>query len=261
MVIPSFRRSPVQAALPPAHAFAPIVPVLVEAARARRIRRAVGITRNVSTLVTTVPFVPLPARVAAGAVTGVATAVDAVLRPAGERPATPSVPPPDDDAIVHDPALFAADAASAITAGAVAASQVLVSTARRPAVRRTVRILLVAGAVITVGVLGYRLVVAPAVERRRQRRREATALVVLPDVLEPAEAPATPAIVPGPATETATLGADGVQGPIEAAPVEVDPAPRRRVRRRPAAEAASGPAGPATTIPADDLPAPSRDAG
>jgi hypothetical protein len=137
--------------------------------------------------VTTVPFVPLPARVAAGALTGVATVVDAALRPFGERPAVPSTLPPDDDQILHDPALFAADAASALATGALAAGRALATGVRHPFVRRSVTVVAVAGVVISVGALGYRLVVGPVLERRRRRRRDAMALIALPDeMVQPA---------------------------------------------------------------------------
>lgn len=189
---------------------AAVAPLVPEAARSRHIRRAVGVTRNVSTIVTTVPFVPLPARVAAGALTGVATVVDAALRPIGERAPVPASPQPDDDAILHDPALFAADAASALAAGALAAGQAIVRGSRSPLLRRSITVVAVTGVVVTVGTLGYRLVVRPALERRRQRRRDAMALIVLPDaVLEApvmaADAPEATAI---PAAEMATAPVD-----------------------------------------------------
>jgi hypothetical protein len=165
---------------------AAVAPLVPEAARSRHIRRAVGVTRNVSTIVTTVPFVPLPARVAAGALTGVATAVDAALRPFGERPTAPTAPPPDDDQILHDPALFAADAASALATGALAAGRALATGVTSPLLRRTVKIAAIAGVVVSIGALGYRLVVAPALRRRRQRRHDAMALIVVPEeVLTP----------------------------------------------------------------------------
>ncbi|MCU0505416.1 MAG: hypothetical protein MUE82_06525 [Chloroflexi bacterium] len=189
---------------------AAVAPLVPEAARSRHIRRAVGVTRNVSTIVTTVPFVPLPARVAAGALTGVAMAVDAALRPIGEGRPVPASPPPDDDAILHDPALFAADAASALATGALAAGQAIVRGSRSPLLRRSVAVVAVTGVVVTVGALGYRLVVRPALERRRQRRHDAMALIVLPDaVLEaPAMAADAPEATAIPAAETATAPVD-----------------------------------------------------
>ena len=189
---------------------AAVAPLVPEAARSRHVRRAVGVTRNVSTIVTTVPFVPLPARVAAGAVTGVAMAVDAALRPLGERPPVPASPPPDDDAILHDPALFAADAASALATGALAAGQAIVRGSRSPLLRRSVTVVAVTGVVVTVGALGYRFVVRPALERRRQRRHDAMALIVLPDaVLEaPVMADDAPEESAIPAAETAAAPVD-----------------------------------------------------
>lgn len=180
----SLRRRPTQEET--ATLLAAVAPLVPEAARSRHIRRAVGVTRSVSTIVTTVPFVPLPARVAAGALTGVATVVDAALRPLGERPAAPAAPQPDDDEILHDPALFAADAASALATGALAAGQALVAGVRSPLLRRTVMVAGIAGVVVSVGALGYRLVIGPALRRRRQRRHDAMALIALPDqVLQP----------------------------------------------------------------------------
>jgi hypothetical protein len=171
---------------------AAVAPLVPDVARSRHIRRAVGVTRNVSTIVTTVPFVPLPARVAAGALTGVATAVDAALRPMGERAPVPTAPQPNDDEILHDPALFAADAASALAAGALAAGQAIARGSRSPLLRRSVTVVAVTGIVVTVGALGYRFVVGPALARRRQRRQDAMALIVLPDAVLQAPA-ATPA--------------------------------------------------------------------
>ncbi len=199
--LPSRRRPSPEETASLLAAVAPLVP---EAARSRHIRRAVGVTRNVSTMVTAVPFVPLPARVAAGALTGVATVVDAALRPAGERPAVPSAPPPDEDEILHDPALFAADAASALATGALAAGHAIVAGARHPVLRRSVKIVAVAGVVISVGVVGYRLVVGPAIERRRRRRHDAMALIVLP---EETPASAGPAGVEAEATRAVDEGA------------------------------------------------------
>lgn len=243
MAILPLRRSPARTVLLPLVPVpAPIAPLVAEAARAKRIRRAVGVARNVSALVTAVPFVPLRARVAAGAVTGVAAAVDAALRSAGERLVSPSAPQPDDDAILHDPALFAADAASVLTTGAVAASQALVSTARHPVVRRTVRVAIVAGIIFTVSVVGYRLVVAPALERRRQRRRDAMVPVVAPDTFDVAEA------APATGDEVVAEAAGDVPAPVAveaAAAAESAPVPHRRPRRKRTA----------------DLPAPASDAG
>lgn len=194
---------------------AAVAPLVPDAARSRRIRQAVGVTRNISTIVTTVPFVPLPARVAAGALTGVATVVDAALRPFGERPAVPATPPPSDDEILHDPALFAADAASALATGALAAGHAIAAGARHPLLRRSVTVVAVAGIVVSVGALGYRLVVGPVLERRRRRRRDAMALIVLPDeALQPA-----PPVVEASAPEDRETAVDAPAGeaPADAA--------------------------------------------
>ncbi len=167
------------------HAPAPIVlptlPIDLESVHTRRVRKAVGYTRNVATVATAVPFMPLPARVAAGALTGVAAVVDSALRPSSERPAVPAKPAPTDDDILHDPALFAADAAGALATGVLAAGEALVVTARSPLLRRTLKVGLVASVVITVGALGYKLVVGPALVRRRERRSREMALIVLPE--------------------------------------------------------------------------------
>jgi hypothetical protein len=197
---------------------AAVAPLVPEAARSRHIRRAVGVTRNISTIVTTVPFVPLPARVAAGALTGVATVVDAALRPLGERQAAPAAPPPDDDQILHDPALFAADAASALAAGALAAGQALVTGAKSPLLRRTVKIAAIAGVVVSVGAFGYRLVVAPALRRRRQRRHDAMALIVVPEQAPQPSPEAGTAVAAEAAGEPViAVPADGAEGPISVA--------------------------------------------
>ena len=170
-----------------AHTSAPIVmptlPIDLQSVHTRRVRKAVGYTRNVATVATAVPFMPLPARLAAGAITGVATVVDSALRPLSERPSKPAKPAPTDDEILHDPALFAADAAGALATGVLAAGEALAVSARSPLLRRTLKVGVVASVVITVGALGYRLVVGPALVRRRERRSREMALIVVPDAM------------------------------------------------------------------------------
>ncbi len=175
----------------PAPIVMPTLPIALESVHTRRVRKAVGYTRNVATVATAVPFMPLPARLAAGAVTGVATVVDSALRPSSERPTQPAKPAPTDDEILHDPALFAADAAGALATGFLAAGEALAVTARSPLLRRTLKVGLVASAVITVGALGYKLVVGPALVRRRERRSREMALIVVPDETVAAPAAAT----------------------------------------------------------------------
>ncbi len=211
--MPSLLRSRGQS--PADHLPAPIVlpelPVDTGSVHTRRVRKAVGYTRNVATVATAVPFMPLPARVAAGAVTGVATVVDAALRPSTERPAGTMKPAPTDDEILHDPALFAADAAGALATGVLAAGEALVVSAKSPALRRVLKMGVVASVVITVGALGYKLVVGPALVRRMEAKKRERALIVLSDTTD-ATILTTPVSVPD---------ADGIVGGGEAGIADV----------------------------------------
>lgn len=185
-------RGPSTAAHTPAPFVMPTLPIDLQSVHTRRVRKAVGYTRNVATVATAVPFMPLPARLAAGAVTGVAAVVDSALRPLSERPSQPARPAPTDDEILHDPALFAADAAGALATGVLAAGEALVVSARSPLLRRTLKVGVVASVVITVGALGYKLVVGPALVRRRERRSREMALIVVPDAMGTAAPDAAP---------------------------------------------------------------------
>jgi hypothetical protein len=181
--MPRFR-GPSTAEHTPAPIVLPTLPIDLQSVHTRRVRKAVGYTRNVATVATAVPFMPLPARVAAGAVTGVAAVMDSVLRPSSERQTGPVRPAPTDDEILHDPALFAADAAGALATGVLAAGEALVVSARSPILRRTLKVGVVASVAITVGALGYKLVVGPALTKRRERRSREMALIVVPDAAQ-----------------------------------------------------------------------------
>lgn len=150
-------------------------PEVPSSPRRRLIRRLATMSSRIAGVVTVVPFVPVQARVAAGAVTGVATAVEVALRPRKDRPSALAVMAPDHKQVMSDPVLFATDAASVLAATAIAASRTVASGTRAVVTRRTVTVIAVAGFAVAGVLVTYRFVVRPALNRRAVRRWAADA--------------------------------------------------------------------------------------
>ena len=137
--------------------------------RRRLIRRLASLSSRAAGVVTLVPFVPVRARMWAGAVTGVATAIDVALRPRKERPSAMTYVIPDERQVTSDPVLFATDAASVLASTAIAATRNMASGTRRVATRRTATVIAVTGIAVAGVVVTYRFVLRPVMRRRALR--------------------------------------------------------------------------------------------
>jgi len=144
-------------------------PELPTSPRRRLIRRLASLSSRAAGVVTLVPFVPVRARMWAGAVTGVATAIDVALRPRKERPSALAYVAPDEKQITSDPVLFATDAASVLATTAIAATRTVASGTRRVATRQTAAVIAVTAAAVTGVFVTYRFVLRPLMRRRALR--------------------------------------------------------------------------------------------
>jgi hypothetical protein len=137
--------------------------------RRRLLRRLAKMSSRIAGVVTVVPFVPVQARVAAGAVTGVATAIDVAMRPRKDRPSALAYIPQDEKQITADPVLFATDAASVLATTAIAATRTMASGTRRILTQRTATVIAVVGVTVAGTFVVYRFVVQPVMRRRALR--------------------------------------------------------------------------------------------
>jgi hypothetical protein len=137
--------------------------------RRRLLRRLAKTSSRIAGIVTVIPFVPVQARVAAGAVTGIATAVDVAMRPRKERPSALAYIPQDERQITADPVLFATDAASVLATTAISATRTLSSGSRRILTRRAGAVVAVVGVTVAGTFVVYRFVVQPVLRRRALR--------------------------------------------------------------------------------------------
>lgn len=207
--------------------------------RALLVRKLASTAGKVAGVVTVFPFVPPPVRMGAGAVTGISTALDVAFRPRGERAVAAAATTLTDRQVFSDPAAFAADVTSAITAGALAAGEAIVGVRTGRLLGRTARIVLATGAIAASAALGYRFVLRPVLDRRASRREEearsrslividegAPAAVEIIEVVEVAPFDATTASSAPTETEAAGLvvEVEGVDAPAGAAQGAADAA-------------------------------------
>jgi hypothetical protein len=144
-------------------------PEVVLNPRRRMLRRLAKTSSRIAGVVTVIPFVPVQARVAAGAVTGIATAVDGAMRPKKERPSALAYLPQDEKQITADPVLFATDAASVLATTAISATRSISSGTRRIITQRTATVVAIVGVTLAGTYVVYRFVVQPAMRRRALR--------------------------------------------------------------------------------------------
>jgi len=126
--------------------------------RRRLLRRLATTSSRIAGIVTIIPFVPVQARVAAGAVTGIATAIDVAMRPRKDRPSALAYIPQDEKQITADPVLFATDAASVLATTAIAATRTMAAGTRRLLTRQTATVIAVVGVTVAGTVIVYRFV-------------------------------------------------------------------------------------------------------
>jgi hypothetical protein len=142
--------------------------------RRRLLRRLATTSSRIAGIVTIIPFVPVQARVAAGAVTGIATAIDVAMRPRKDRPSALAYIPQDEKQITADPVLFATDAASVLATTAIAATRTMAAGTRRLLTRQTATVIAVVGVTVAGTVIVYRFVLQPVLRRRALRDWKAT---------------------------------------------------------------------------------------
>jgi hypothetical protein len=214
---------------------APQAPVVVDLqsrdpGRAERVRKLAATTGKLAGVLTMVPFVPPPVRMGAGAVTGISTAVDVAFRPRGERAVAQAASSLTDQQVFSDPAAFAADVTSAITAGALAAGEAIIGVRTGRLLGRTARIVIATGVIAAGTAVGYRYVVRPALDRRARRREEearSRSLVVFEEgtpagvqIIEVVELPFEATTASSASSETEAAGlvveVEGIDAPADA---------------------------------------------